>query len=149
MEPVDAKRSLMGWGVALVLLSLIQGFGLHLVANARVALSAHVDGLMSGTLLVALGAGWSEIRLAPRMARITVMLLEVGLYLVWLALGLASVLGTGEATPLASGGHRALAWQEALVTGVITAGSLALLPPLAMVLWGLSARAARTFESTR
>ncbi len=140
MNPEGAKRAMLKWGVLLVLLSTVQGFGLQLFANPRVGLSAHVDGLMSGTLLIALSAAWQQIHLGPRATGRSIFLLVWGLYAIWAALVLAAVFGTGASTPLASQGLRAPQWQETFVSVLLISGCVAILPPLVMVLLGLRGR---------
>ena len=65
------------------------------------------------------------------------------LYAIWIALVLAAVFGTGRSTPIAGAGHQGEAWQEALVSTLFGAGSVALIVAILGVLWGLRpARAA-------
>jgi (hydroxyamino)benzene mutase len=57
-------RRLMWHGMFLFLLGLVTGLLEQRFTNMRMGLSAHLEGLMNGTFLVALGAIWSEVRLA-------------------------------------------------------------------------------------
>ena len=48
----------------LFLLGLLVGFVEQEFTNPRMGLAAHLEGVMNGTFLVALGAIWKEIRVS-------------------------------------------------------------------------------------
>ncbi len=54
----DTHRRLMWHGMFLFLLGLITGFIESRFANVRMGLAAHLEGVMNGIFLVALGAAW-------------------------------------------------------------------------------------------
>jgi hydroxylaminobenzene mutase len=56
--------------MSLFLLGLLTGFAETKVANVRTALTARLEGVRNGTFLLALGAAWSEVRLAPTVKTI-------------------------------------------------------------------------------
>ena len=58
----EANRRLMFHGMCLFLLGLLTGFAEQHFANIRMGLAAHLEGVMNGTFLVALGAIWPRIR---------------------------------------------------------------------------------------
>jgi hypothetical protein len=60
------KRRLMWHGVLFFLLGLITGLLEQRFTNVRMGLSAHLEGVMNGILLLALGASWNEVRLKTR-----------------------------------------------------------------------------------
>lgn len=67
-----AERGLIAAGAGLVLLGLLTGLVSGSLAHPRMGLASHLEGLMNGTLLIALGAGWGHVRLgrsAERLAR--------------------------------------------------------------------------------
>ena len=51
--------------MALFLIGLLTGLAQPHFTNIRMALSAHLEGVMDGTLLIAVGAIWNEVRLLP------------------------------------------------------------------------------------
>ena len=51
----------------LFLLGLLTGFVEQKFNNPRMGLAAHLEGVMNGIFLVALGAVWTEVRLSPRL----------------------------------------------------------------------------------
>jgi (hydroxyamino)benzene mutase len=57
------NRRLMWHGMLLFLLGLITGLLKQRFTNVRMGLSAHLEGVMNGILLLALGAAWNEVRL--------------------------------------------------------------------------------------
>jgi hydroxylaminobenzene mutase len=59
----DTQRRLIWHGTFLFLLGLITGFAESSFANVRMGLAAHLEGLMNGIFLVALGSAWAKIRL--------------------------------------------------------------------------------------
>ena len=133
----DLRRRLLWHGLFLFLLGLLTGFVMQKSSNPRMGLAAHLEGVMNGTFLVALGAVWAEVRLSPRAKQVTFWAALVGTYANWATTALAATLGTSALTPLASAGHSAVAWQEGLVRfGFSSVGAVMLTTSL-LVLWGL------------
>jgi hydroxylaminobenzene mutase len=131
-------RRLMWHGVFLFLLGLLAGLLEQRFSNPRMGLAAHLEGLMNGTFVVAIGAVWAEVRLPVRSIRLTFWTLLFGSYANTLVTSFAAVFGTGAMTPLAGAGHHARSWQEALVTvGFISVG-LSMIAVSGLLLWGLS-----------
>ena len=78
MSPIE--RRLCQSGLLLFFLGLPLGFVIHSLPNPRVALSAHLNAVQSGTALMVLGLMWSRIRLAPRVASAAAMALTVSFW---------------------------------------------------------------------
>ncbi len=125
----------------LFLLGLVTGLVVPLVANPRMGLSAHLEGLMNGTFLLALGSAWPRARLSPRVAKAAFGTALYGAYANWTSTTVAAALGTAALTPLAAGTHRGQQWQEALVTFGFGSVALAMLLASALLLWGFRKRA--------
>ena len=64
----EGQRRLIWHGMFLFLLGLLVGFAEGQVTNPRMGLAAHLEGLMNGTFLIALGAVWPFVRLSMRLA---------------------------------------------------------------------------------
>jgi (hydroxyamino)benzene mutase len=64
------NRQLMWYGMFLFLLGLLTGFVEQRFTNVRMGLAGHLEGVINGTFLVALGAIWTEVRL-PSAAKTT------------------------------------------------------------------------------
>lgn len=119
----ERKRKLLWHGTLLFLLGLLTGLVQHRLTNPRMGLAAHLEGLMNGTFLIAVGAAWDEVRLSARSSRIAYQCALYGGYGNWAFTTIAAILGTAAMTPLASAGHAGQGWQEILVTfGFVTVG---------------------------
>jgi len=113
---MDSKgRRLLWHGMLLFLLGLVTGLASQKLTNPRMGLSAHLEGLMNGTFLLAVGAAWSHARMSERAARVAFGAAIYGTYANWLTTTAAAVFGTAAMTPLASGEHMGNAWQEAVI----------------------------------
>jgi hydroxylaminobenzene mutase len=134
----------MWHGMFLFLIGLLTGFAETHFANVRMGLAAHLEGVMNGTFLVALGAVWNEVRLSPRAKTIAYWTALYGTYVNWLVTTLAAVFGTGALSPITAAGRSAPPWQETLVTaGFLTVGTSIIAASL-LVLWGLRTKALAT-----
>lgn len=133
-------RKLMILGALLVLLGLLTGFVSGSLANPRMGLSAHLEGLMNGTLLLALGAGWGHVRLTAAQERWSWWLLAYGSLANWLAVLLGAIWGAGHGTMPLAAGHsavRAAPWQEQLVDALLISLSFAMVAAFVLILRGL------------
>jgi hydroxylaminobenzene mutase len=136
-----ANRRLMWHGMCLFLVGLVTGFAEQRFANMRMGLAAHLEGVMNGTFLVALGAVWTDVRLSPPAKAVAYWTALCGTYGNWLVTTLAAVFGTAALSPITASGHSGLPWQESLVTaGFLTIG-IAIIASSVFVLWGLRAKA--------
>ena len=135
------NRSLMWHGMCLFLIGLLTGFAETNFANMRMGLAAHLEGVMNGTFLVALGAVWAEVRLSKSTKPIAFWTALYGTYGNWVVTTLAATLGTAALSPITGAGHSGQPWQESLVTiGFLTVG-IAIVAASVFVLWGLRAKA--------
>jgi hydroxylaminobenzene mutase len=100
----------------LFLLGLLTGLAEPQFANLRMALAAHLEGIMNGIFLVALGAAWGILRLSARHSAALFWTALIGTYLNWAATTLAAAFGTAALSPITSAGHHGQPWQESLIT---------------------------------
>jgi hydroxylaminobenzene mutase len=98
-------------------------------------LSAHLEGLMNGTFLLALGAVWQDVRLSRRSATVAFASALYGAYANWVFTTAAAVAGTGAMTPLASAGRKAEPWLEAVVTAGFVSVGIAMLLAAGLLTW--------------
>lgn len=138
----EGARRLCWHGIALFLAGLATGLVVQRFANPRMGLAAHLEGLMNGTFLLALGAVWPRVRLARRAARLAFGAALYGAWANWGTTTAAAALGTAAMTPLAAGAHRGEAWQELLVGVGFGSVAGAMLLAAALLLWGLRRPAA-------
>ncbi len=122
------------------MLGLLTGWFVQLMANPRMGLAAHLEGLMNGTLLLALAGCWKHIRLTPRLEQWCFGLLAFGTLANWLATLLAALWGAGaESMPITGAGYRAEPWQDQLVLSLLVTLSLAMMAAFGLVIRGLLA----------
>lgn len=138
-ETIARKLALLG--AVLFMLGLLTGFVSSTFVNPRMGLAGHLEGLMNGTLLLAVAAAWKFVTLPEGQARWTWRLFAFGTTANWLAVTMAGVWGAGgETMPLTAAGHSAAAWQESLITALLFALSFAMVGATALLIKGLAAR---------
>jgi hydroxylaminobenzene mutase len=135
------NRHLMWHGMLLFLLGLLTGLAEQRFTNVGMGLAAHLEGVMNGTFVVALGAIWTEVRLPSRAKAIAYWATLYGTYVNWLTTTLAAVFGTAANTPIAGAGYSGQPWQENLVAVGFLTVALAIVAASVLVLWGLRATA--------
>ncbi len=128
------NRGLMWHGMFLFLIGLLTGFAETHFTNMRMGLAAHLEGVMNGMFLLALGAVWNDVHLSPRAKSVAYWLTLVGTYGNWFVTTLSGVFGTGALSPITAAGHSGQPWQESVVLlgfqivgATITAASVLLL----------------------
>jgi hydroxylaminobenzene mutase len=104
------------------------------------ALSAHLEGVMNGTFLIALGAIWGSVELPPPVEKATRWAALYGTYGNWLFTTLGAAMGTAAANPTLSQGHHGKPWQERFVLLGFRSMRYSFLISVALILWGLSRR---------
>lgn len=138
-----AGRRLLQSGIALFLLGLLTGLAVQAVANPRMALSSHLEAVMNGLFLVALGLLWPKLTLPRPMLTLAFWLAIYGTFANWMATLLAGLWPAGSPMmPLAAAGHTGTAIQEGILKVVLVTLSLAMIALCAIVLVGLSRRRA-------
>jgi (hydroxyamino)benzene mutase len=134
----DLSRRLMRLGVLLILLSLLTGLLIPVLANPRMGLTSHVEGIMSGMLLVVMGLIWPRLSLGSRAMTAASWLLIYGAYANWANPFLAAAwVAGGSMMPMASNGLKGTPVQEMIISILSVSLALALLIGIPLVLWGL------------
>jgi hydroxylaminobenzene mutase len=137
----NANRRLMWHSMFLFLFGLFTGFAETHFANVRMGLAAHLEGVINGIFLLALGAAWNELRLAPAPKSATFWIALYSAYMNWFFAALAAALGTGALSPITAAGRTALPWQEKLVTAGFMSVGVAIVACTLLLLWGFRAKA--------
>jgi (hydroxyamino)benzene mutase len=132
----DRGRALLWHGMVLFLLGLLTGLAQQALRNPRMGLAAHLEGIMNGTFLLAVGTAWSKVRLSERQSSVAYWATLGGTYGNWAVTLLAASLGTAAMTPIASAGFGAQQWQETVVTLGFVAVGIAILVASGLLLWG-------------
>jgi hydroxylaminobenzene mutase len=136
------NRRLMWHGMLLFLLGLLTGFVEPRFANVRMGLAAHLEGVMNGIFLLALGAAWNQVVLPPKVKATAYWGVLYGTYMNWVVTSLAAIFGTGALSPVTAPGRSAQPWQESLVTAGFMSVGIAIVLTSVLVLWGLRGRVA-------
>ncbi len=131
------NRRLMFHGMCLFMLGLLTGFAEQHFANVRMGLAAHLEGLMNGIFLIALGAIWSNVRLSAKTTAIAFWTVLYGTYVNWLITVLAAVFGTAALSPITGAGHSGQPWQENMVLAGFMSVGITIVIASALILWGL------------
>ena len=139
----SANRRLMWHGMFLFLLGLFTGFAEPHFTNVRMGLAAHLEGVMNGIFLLALGAGWSAVSLKPAIKAIAYWTLLYGTYTNWVFTTLAAIFGTGALSPITAPGRMAMPWQEAVVTAGLMSVGIVIVLSTVLVLWGLRSKSSQ------
>ena len=127
----------MWHGVLLFLLGLLTGLVEQRFTNVRMGLAAHLEGLMNGTFLIALGAIWTEVSLPPLAKGATYWAVLYGTYANWLFTTLAAVFGTAASNPTIAAAYKGKPWQESLVGTGFLSVAVSIIIASILVLWGL------------
>jgi hydroxylaminobenzene mutase len=125
----------------LFLLGLLTGFVEQQFTNVRMGLAAHLEGVMNGIFLVALGAVWTEVRLTPRLKVAAYWSALYGTYANWAVTTLAAIFGSAALSPITAAGRSAQPWQESVVTFGFMSVGIVIVASSILVLWGLRRRA--------
>jgi len=135
---IDQQRPLIKHGVFLVFIGLVNGLFIPYVTNPRMGLSAHLEGVTAGMLLVLMGGCvWQYLNLSERMARMTYYLLLYSCYGTWAGTLFAALLGTSQATPIAGAGFGASEGREAFVGVFLLTVVVSILVAFCLLLYGL------------
>ncbi len=132
------ERLLLGAGVILLAISLVSGFLIEMMPLVRLALSAHLVGLMGSAFLIGLGASWPALALTRRTSRVAALAAVYGFCGGWFVYFIAAATATGGMFPIASGHTRGSLFLERVMSGALLTVALALFALCGIVLKRLS-----------
>lgn len=121
----------------LILLSLIGALFIPEMAVPRLGLSAHTVGMLSGTLLIAIGAIWQHFHLSGLQGAILKWTWLYASYVNWLGCLVGALVGAGKTTPVASGGLVGSELAEGLVAGLLGSVGIVSFVAVGLTLWVL------------
>jgi hydroxylaminobenzene mutase len=110
-------------GAALFLLGLLQDAAVQSFANPRMALSAHLTAVQSGTALMVVGVVWSAVSLSVALSKVARSTIVLGMYGLWLGLTLSAATGASDALPIAGAGYDADRLVETGVSAIVLGSS--------------------------
>lgn len=129
--------NLLFLGFLLFLLGLISGLIVPAVANPRLAVSSHIEGVLNGIFLIVLGLVWHKVALSGKALKITYWLALYGTFANWFGMIVAAVFNAGKMLGVMAGGQEGPPLAEAVVTFLLISLSLAMVIISVMVLVGL------------
>ena len=121
-------------GVLLFLIGLLTGFAIPALKVPRIGLSAHLAATQMGVALIAFGFLWERLTFWNGWSAPLAHVLWISFYIVWAAILLGGIWGTGRALPIAGAGHVAAKWQEQLTLLPLALGSFASFGVIVMLL---------------
>lgn len=134
----NTAHRLLQLGIALFLIGLLIGFAVPAMANPRMGLASHLEGVMNGIFLVTLGLVWPRLVLSPKLLSVTFWLAIFGTFANVTATLLAAIWGAGgHMMPLAAPGRMGTSVQEGVVKVLLITLSLAMVATCVLVLVGL------------
>ena len=144
MEVPKVERLLIRAGFVLFTLALLTGFAVPAFLNHRMAVAAHLTGVVNALLLIALGLAWGLLAMSPMQAKLTRGAFLYGTYANWGTSCLAAAWGTSRLTPLSGAGYSAAPWQEGVVQVLQVSLAFAILTGAVSVVYALRAQRAST-----
>ena len=140
MEIRKPDTFLIRAGFVLFTLALLTGFAIPEFLNQKMALAAHITGVMNALLLMALGLAWCHLTVSPLQAKLTRGAFLYGAYANWGTSCLAAAWGTSRLTPLSGAGFGAAPWKEAVVQVLQVSLALAILAGAVSVIYALRSK---------
>jgi (hydroxyamino)benzene mutase len=132
------SRRLIRSGVLLFLFGLVTGLLVQMLANPRMALASHLEGVMSGMFLIILGLVWPKLRLGSSVLRAAYWLVIYGAFVNWATTLIAAAWAAGGSMmPMASLGQKGTPVQELIISFGAVSLALAFLASCFLVLLGL------------
>ncbi len=132
------ERRLLQAGMLLFVLALLVGLIVHKFTVPRLALSAHLLGIMQGLFLMVMGLLWPRLALARAWSRIALVLILYGCFIALSANLLGAIWGAGNTMlPFAAGQARGSVLQERILTVGLRTAAASLIAGSLLVLCGL------------
>jgi (hydroxyamino)benzene mutase len=128
-------------GIGLFLFAALVGLAVPHFTVPRLALSAHLIGILQGVFFVAVGQIWPKLTLNPGACKVAFWLLIYGSIAALVSNLLAAGWGAGNSImPIAAGAAHGAPFQEAVINIGLRSAGATLIAALVMVLWGLRLR---------
>ncbi|MDO8994757.1 MAG: hypothetical protein Q7U83_16940 [Daejeonella sp.] len=127
---------LIFWGILLFFLGLVSGLFIPMMANPRMGLSTHLEGIMNGIFLCLLGLIWNRLILADRWIYFGFWLALYGTFANFFAVLISAISGAGRLMPIA-GGKEGAPIIESIVSTLLITLTVSMLIVCIIVLAGL------------
>lgn len=123
-------------GILLFFLGLFVGLFIPFMANPRMGLSTHLEGIMNGIFISVVGLIWNRIELSGKWLSVTFWLMIYGTFANFAAVLIAAVSGAGKMMPLAKGQEKGPVL-ESIISFLLVSLTLVMLLASALILFGL------------
>jgi len=133
----NQSHKLIYLGVILFLLGLIVGLIVPILANPRMGVSSHIEGVLNGMLLMILGLLWNRLFLSDKWLKITFWLAIYGSFMNWLGILIAAVFNGGKMLGIMANGQEGSQIIEGIIGFSLVSLSLAMLLVSVIILFGL------------
>jgi hydroxylaminobenzene mutase len=120
----------------LFFLGLVAGLFIPVMANPRMGLATHLEGVMNGIFLIVLGLIWHRMVLPDKWFSVTFGLAIFGSFANYIAVLIAAITGAGKLMPIA-GGKEGAPVTEAIISFLLITLALAMLAVCLIVLAGI------------
>jgi (hydroxyamino)benzene mutase len=121
-------------GLWLILIGLLIGAAIPKFTSPRLALSAHLTAVQSGTALLAIGWFWPQLAKGNAYADLLGHALWISFWMLSAGLTLAAAWGASKVLPIAGAGYAATPLRERVAAGVISVASVAMILALGALL---------------
>jgi hydroxylaminobenzene mutase len=135
MDHRDNK--LITLGIFLFLLGLIVGLIAPALANPRLAVSSHIEGVMNGMFLIILGLIWPRIKVSARLQKVNFLAAIYGTFVNWAGILIAAIFDGGQMLGIIAGGNESTALVEGIITFSLISLSVAMIAVCVITLIGL------------
>lgn len=133
----NQSNNLIFLGILLFLLGLIVGLIIPILANPRMGLSSHLEGVMNGMFLVILGLIWHKLELSIKWLKITFWLAVYGTFVNLFGILIAAIFNAGEMLGIAAKGSKGTPFAEGVVNFSLISLTIAMLLICVIILIGL------------
>lgn len=131
------SNRLIYFGVLLFLLGLIVGLIVPILANPRMGVSSHIEGVLNGMFLIILGLIWNKIVLSEKWMKITFWLAIYGTFMNWFGILVAAIFDGGKMLGIMAEGKEGTQIVEGIVGFSLLSLSIAMVVISVTILIGL------------
>ena len=123
-------------GFVLILLGLFTGLAIPELKSPRLGVGAHTVAILSGLVLIILGALARSFTLGARASAIMMASWVYAAYANWVACLLGAITGASRLTPIAGAGTSGDPVSEAVVSFLLLSLSVAAIAGTSLAVWG-------------
>lgn len=121
------SEQLIFYGVLLFLLGLVVGLFVPLMANPRMGVSSHIEGVINGMFLILLGLIWHKILLPDHWLKITFWMALFGTFANCIGILIAAIFNGGKTLTIMAEGQESSAIVEGIVGFLLISLSIAMI----------------------